>query len=133
MRRLTHALTACAIAATLTAAAATPAHAAIPQPEPTPTTDLSVSAGFFIYLRLDRGDVQGFPDTVLSAGSGAVAAYLCPKIPNAVGKVACGAIASAYIGSVIGTIRDAKKANQCVELRYNYAPGLLVGWRRYGC
>lgn len=95
--------------------------------------DPSVSLGWFIYVRWSKSEIKMFPDWVLQAGSGTLAAYMCPKIPNAVAKAACGAVAAVYVGSVVGTIKDAKKANQCVEMRYNYAPQLLVGWRRYNC
>jgi hypothetical protein len=43
------------------------------------------------------------------------------------------ALGTEYVNSVVGQFRDAQNAGQCVEHRYSYGPGVLVGWRRYNC
>ncbi|GAA2861296.1 hypothetical protein Acy02nite_57790 [Actinoplanes cyaneus] len=106
----------------------TDAHTAYPV-----VADPSISFGRFVYVRFSKREIQRIPARVFSAGASAVIQYACGLIPNPLYKRLCKGMARVYVGSVYNTFRAARRAKQCVELKYNYTPQLLVGWRRYSC
>lgn len=94
--------------------------------------DPSVSFGWWVYVRYSRSEVASISVRAAQVGNLLAMAMACAMITVPWLAAACGVIGTTYIDSVIGTIRDAQAAGQCVEMRYTYN-GLLLGWRRYNC
>lgn len=99
------------------------------------STQVAVSAGWYIYVRFDRGDVRAIDMRIASAGNHAAAALMCVLLPVDVVKAACEFLSNEYVNSVVAEIRKAKSQNQCFEERWTYPPTpiALVGWRAYDC
>jgi hypothetical protein len=95
--------------------------------------DPDISFGWFIYIRYSKSEVQRVPDALLNAGSAQFFEWLCSEIPNRVLAGACALVSTSYVGAVYDTFGAAKRAHQCVELKWNYTPAAVVGWRRYSC
>ncbi|MBL7257804.1 hypothetical protein [Paractinoplanes lichenicola] len=95
--------------------------------------DPSISFGLFVYVRFSKAEIQRMPAWAFTAGAVGFADYACNLIPNPIYKSACKGAAAGYITGFYNTFRSARSAKQCLELKYNYAPQLLVGYRRYNC
>ena len=94
--------------------------------------DPTISLGWYVYVRYSRAEVQNFNYWLNVAGGVFMVGLMCGSGLGPITALACAAALTAYLGSIIETIQDAKNANQCVELRFTYN-GILVGWRRYNC
>lgn len=94
--------------------------------------DPTISLGCYVYVRYSRSEVQNFNYWLNVAGGVFMVGLMCGSGLGPITALACAATLTAYLGSIIDTIQNAKEANQCVELRFTYN-GILVGWRGYNC
>lgn len=97
--------------------------------------DPRVSIGRYWYVRYNRSEVARVNASRVAAGNTAALTLMCGLLTavSVVLGAVCGAIGGGYIASVMGQVRDAQNAGQCILHRYNLAPVVLVAWERYNC
>jgi hypothetical protein len=97
--------------------------------------DPSVSIGRYWYVRYNRSEVNRVNVARVTAGNAVGLTLMCgllSAVSGALGAV-CAAIGSGYVTSVMGQVRDAQAAGQCILHRYTLVPIVLVAWERYNC
>lgn len=93
--------------------------------------DPSISLGWYIYVRYSKSEIQRYWSGTDVANKVAFA-LACQAIPFPY-NAACTVASVTYMNSIGQTFKDAKRYNQCVELRLTYYYFVPVGWSRYSC
>jgi hypothetical protein len=95
-------------------------------------TFVRVSAGRFIYVRLNRDEVKDFAAQGAVVGAAIAVGRLCTVIPIPWLAVACAVVVGVQAAAILNTLKQAAEENKCVEIKFKW-DGALAGWKRYTC
>jgi hypothetical protein len=94
--------------------------------------DPDISFGWFAYLRFSQDEVRMFAP-LFQAESTVAPTLICKRVPPGKARKFCGKVIGKYMEKVAATWKKAAERNQCVEHKYLYVTGLIVGWKAYSC
>lgn len=94
--------------------------------------DPSISFGKLIYLKFNKSETKRVA-AIETGDATAVASTICAIAGTAIGA-GCALTVNLYYPRVLKTFKEAKKANKCVQLGWNYGPvSVLVSWKVVSC